>query len=156
MALLLRLAQEESHGIQTVRSLLDMLEASGYQLRKDAFCRHLMDFVSRVTSLYNSFPVSWESRSTDAVLSSSQIDYALRPFHWAGLGTELKEDLVIYVNELVEKLSQPPEIPTLASLCRMRVRGRLFDAHKVYQLQEFADRLPLPSVHKRFLMLEDF
>ncbi|RUS79664.1 hypothetical protein EGW08_012587, partial [Elysia chlorotica] len=153
VALILRAVQDEVFNMQTARTLLSMLEASGYQLTKDSFCRHLMDIVSRLSA--NIHQVNWDDNG-DVVLLTSQVDFAMRPFHWSGLWAALDEDIVTYVNGLISRMSKPPQIPSLSSICRMRIRGRLYETQRVHQLHKFVDQLPLPSVFKRYLTLEDF
>ena len=156
VALLLRLVQDGTHDLGTVKSLLAMLEAAGYILKKDPFCEHLKDTVRRMSScLICKRPLESESCGEAVRLTETQVDTLLRPFHWSQVEKMPNNDMLDYISELAEKISGPKEVPSLMSMCRLRVRKRLYKTHKVHELQNSVDQLPLPGCVKRYLMIED-
>ncbi|GFN78491.1 ankyrin repeat-containing protein [Plakobranchus ocellatus] len=159
LALLLRLVQDGTLDIATVKKLCDMLEASGYELQDDPFFKHLMGLLCNMSSGSTGLSSPRTPISSKTVLlpdlTQSQLRGALQLFHWGGLSDPPTDEMVNYVQGLVTVSSRPKEVPNLASLCRLRVRSRFTQVHKKCNLQALVDQLPLPSLHKRFLMIQD-
>ncbi|GFR88357.1 hypothetical protein ElyMa_000768200 [Elysia marginata] len=156
LALLLRLAQDKHFDIATLKSLVAMLEASGYDLQKDVLCWHLKDMAKRIAAVRKPPCDMSGSKTSVGQVAGDQLNLTLHFFHWAGVVAPApSEELVEYINEVIKKLVCPA-VPGLASMCRLRIRQRVTETQRGNTLKQCVEQLPVPHLMKRYLMLEDF